>query len=299
MLDLNDMRSFAAVVEQGSFNAAAQALGMPNSSLSRRIAQLEDRLGVRLLQRSTRSFAVTELGQSFYQHCRGMMIEAQAAQDVASNALAEPCGTVQLACPITLLHMQVAGVLADYMQRYPQVQVKVMALNRAVDVIGEGLDLALRVRDEPLEDSELALRQLGTSEQWLVASPALIERLGPLQAPKDLRTWPSLAQAGEKTVWQLRQGEPAASLNVTHQPRMLCSDIETLKQAAESGLGVAQLPVQMVQEAVAQGRLQRLLPDWEVPGKNIHAVFPTRRGQLPAVRALLDMLAEAFAQQQR
>jgi len=294
MLDLNDMRYFAAVVEQGSFTAAAQALAVPKSSLSRRIGALEDELGVRLLQRSTRSLTVTELGQAFYQHCRAMLIEAQSAQEVAISAQAQPCGTVQLACPTALLQMQVGQVLADYLQRYPQVALKVLAVNRPVDVVAEGLDFALRVRDEPLQDSELALRPLGTSVQLLLAAPSLVAQQGQAQTPKDLAAWPSLDMAGESHSWLLRNAE-GQERRVKHQPRVQCSDLPTLLQAAKAGAGVVQLPALLAQPAVQAGQLVRVLPDWQLPSKNIHAVFASRRGQLPAVRVLLDMLAAAFA----
>jgi DNA-binding transcriptional LysR family regulator len=293
MLDLNDMRCFAAVAEHSSFTAAAQVLGVPKSSLSRRIAALEDQLGVRLLQRSTRSLAVSELGQAFYQHCSAMLIEAQAAQEVAMNALAQPGGTVQIACPTALLQLRVGALLADYLQRYPQVQLKVLAVNRVVDVIAEGVDIALRVRDEPLEDSELALRSLGQSQEFLLASPRLLGEYGQVASPADLAALPSLAVAGENPRWLL-QGADGKKRSVAHKPRLQCSDMNTLLQAATAGLGVVQLPAELVQTALAQGQLQRLLPDWGIAAKNIHAVFPSRRGQLPAVRALLDMLVAAF-----
>ena len=294
MLDLNDMRCFAAVVEQGSFTAAAQALDVPKSSLSRRIAALEDSLGVRLLQRSTRNLAVSELGLQFYQHCRAMLIEAQAAQDVAISALAQPCGSVTISCPVALLHMQVGAVLADYMQRYPTVGLKVLALNRAVDVIAEGVDIALRVRDEPLQDSELALRPLAQSQEWLVASPQLLAEYGAVLDPSDLRNLPSLSQVSDKPQWLLQDAQ-GKKRSISHQPRLQCSDMDTLLQAALAGLGVVQLPRPLVQAALDAGQLQRVLPDWQTPRKNIHAVFASRRGQLPAVRALLDMLVAAFA----
>jgi DNA-binding transcriptional LysR family regulator len=293
MLDLNDMRFFAAVAEQGSFTAAAKSLNVPKSSLSRRVLALEEELGARLLQRSTRSLAITDLGQQFYQHCRAMLIEAQAAQEVAISALAQPCGTVQIACPNALLHMRVGAVLADYMQRYPQVQLKVLAVNRVVDVVAEGVDFALRVREEPLEDSELALRPLGSSPEWLVASPALLKEYGQPASPADLSALPSLAQMAEQQRWQLQDTE-GKKRSVTHSPRLQCSDMNTLRQAAIAGLGVVQLPVDLVQHAIAAGDLQRVLPDWQIPPKNIHAVFASRRGQLPAVRVLLDMLQAAF-----
>lgn len=294
MLDLNDMRCFAAVVEQGSFTAAAKALDVPKSSLSRRIGALEDTLGVRLLQRSTRHLTVTELGLQFYQHCRAMLIEAQAAQEVAISALAQPCGTVHIACPTALLHMRVGAVLAAYLKQNPQVQMKVLAVNRVVDVIAEGLDIALRVRTDPLEDSELALRPLGQDEQWLLASPELLEQAPSVQSPADLAKLPSLGMAGETHNWVLTAADGKKHTQ-SYQPRLQCSDMDTLLQAAVAGQGVVQLPAYFARQALQEGHLERVLPAWQLPSKNIHAVFASRRGQLPAVRALLDLLAAEFA----
>ncbi len=294
MLDLNDMRCFAAVAEQGSFTAAAQVLDVPKSSLSRRIAALEDKLGVRLLQRSTRSLTVTELGQAFYQHCRGMLIEAQAAQEVALHALAQPSGSVHIACPTALLHMRVGALLTAYLQQNPQVQLKVLAVNRAVDVIGEGVDIALRVRPEPLQDSDLALRSLAQDEQCLLAAPDLLAQSPSVEKPADLAKLPSLGLASESHSWTLTPAGGGKAQTVAYQPRLQCSDMDTLLQAAVAGLGVVQLPAFLAQNALAQGALQRVLPAWQLPVKTIHAVFPSRRGQLPAVRALLDMLAAEF-----
>lgn len=294
MLDLNDMRYFAAVVEQGSLTAAGRFLQMPKSTISRRLAALEAALGVRLLQRSTRSVVVTPLGQQFYRHCRAMLQEADAALATAAQAQAAPMGVLRLACPVGLLHMQVAQVLADYMVRYPAVELQVLALNRAVDVIAEGVDVALRVRPDPLQDSDLALRPLGQSPQTLVASPGLLARCGQPQQPQDLLACPSLAAYSGEAVWSLRTPDGATEL-WPHQPRLRCSDMATLLQAAEAGLGVVQLPENWVQASLAAGRLQRALPNYSLPALNIHAVFPSRRGMLPAVRLLLDGLSACFA----
>ncbi len=169
--DLNELYYFAQVVEHGGFAPAGRALGIPKSKLSRRVALLEERLGTRLLQRSTRSFAVTEVGQRYYQHCRAMLIEAEAAEESAALAHAEPCGVVRVSCPVALLAARVGGMLGEFMRRYPQVELLVDETNRRVDVVGEGLDLAIRVRPPPLQDSELVLRTLAERRQCLVAAP--------------------------------------------------------------------------------------------------------------------------------
>src|SRR6478735_6979604 len=147
LADLNDLRFFAAVVEHGGFSAASRALGVPKSRLSKRVALLEERLGVRLLQRTTRRFAVTEIGERFYAHCRAALEEAQAAQDVVDELRAEPRGTVRMSCPVSLVQTIVAHVLPDFLAAYPKVQVRVLSSKRREDVIGAGFDLQIRVRD--------------------------------------------------------------------------------------------------------------------------------------------------------
>jgi len=165
---------FVQVVEHHGFAPAGRALDIPKSKLSRRIGILEERLGVRLVQRSTRKFSVTEIGQSYYQHCKAMLVEAEAAQEVIDRTRAEPQGLVRVACPVALLHFQIGPMLARFMADHPRVQVHLDATNRRVDVIQEGFDLALRVRFPPLEDSDLVMKILGESTQCLVASPALL-----------------------------------------------------------------------------------------------------------------------------
>jgi len=158
MHDLNDLYFFAQVVEHNGFAAAARVLGMPRSRLSRRIGLLEDRLGVRLLQRSTRRFTVTEIGLEYYRHCVAMLVEAEAAQDTIERARAEPRGIVRLSCPSSVLYFQVGEMVARFMATCPNVQVHLEAVNRPVDVIGEGFDIAIRVRFPPLEESDLVMR---------------------------------------------------------------------------------------------------------------------------------------------
>lgn len=294
--DLNDLYYFVHVVEHAGFAPAGRALGVPKSKLSRRIGMLEERLGVRLLQRSTRSFSVTELGMAYYSRCKAMLVEAEAAQTIVEATHAEPCGTVRLSCPIGLLHALVGPMLTDFAVRYPGVNIQLVGMNRAVDVIAEGLDLALRVRPVPLHDSDLLMRVLGYATQCLVASPALLQRHGTPASPVDLAAWPSLGYgpAMEGNAWTLH-GPEGVQASQHHSPKFVTSDMVTLRHAALAGVGVVQLPLMMVREQLADGSLVRVLPGWSPPRELIHAAFPTRRGLIPAVRSLLDYLAEQFA----
>lgn len=301
MQDLNDLFYFVQVVEHQGFAPAGRALGIPKSKLSRRIAVLEERLGVRLVQRSTRRFSVTELGQNYYRHCKAMLVEAEAAQELIDLTRAEPQGIVRVACPVALLHFQIGAMLARFMASHPRVQLRLEATNRRVDVIQEGFDIALRVRFPPLEDSDLVMKVLGESRQCLVASPALLEQHPPLRVPADLHGVPSislgldLARTRSEHVWQL-DGPDGGAVVVTHTPRLVTDDMMALRLAALAGVGVVQLPTMTIRDEFRAGTLRRVLPDWAPQSGIVHAVFPSRRGLLPAVRELIDYLAVEFEQ---
>lgn len=295
MQDLNDLYYFVQAVDHGGFAPAGRVLGMPKSKLSRRIATLEDRLGVRLIQRTTRRFAVTDVGRSYYDHCKAMLVEAEAAQEVIDATRAAPRGVIRMTCPVTLLHAHIGSMLADFMALYPQIVVQLEATNRRVDLVSEAVDIAVRVRPPPLEDSGLVMRVLADRGQCLVASPLLIKKLGFPASPADLNGWPSLGIGSPQQPfsWTLF-GPDGAQAEVPHAPRLITTDMIAIRTAALAGVGVVQLPRLMVREQIADGALVRVVPDWSPRREIIHAVFPTRRGLLPSNRALVDYLAERF-----
>ncbi|MDF3831298.1 MULTISPECIES: LysR family transcriptional regulator [unclassified Pseudocitrobacter] len=294
MQDLNDFAWFVQVVDHGGFAAAGRALDQPKSKLSRRIAQLEARLGVRLIHRTTRHFTVTDVGQTFYQHCKAMLVEAEAAQDAVATLQSEPRGTVRIVCPVTLLHVHIGPMLARFMVRYPGVNVQLEATNRRVDVVAEGIDVAIRVRPRPFEDSDLVMRVLADRGHRLVASPELVARMGKPLAPASLSSWPGLSPgAGKQHRWEL-SGPEGARAEVWFTPRMITSDMLALREAAIAGVGIVQLPLLMVREQLASGELVSVLDEWQPRREVIHAVFASRRGLLPSVRALVDYLAEEY-----
>ena len=297
MQDLNDMRYFAEVVERGSFSAASRALGLPKSRLSRRIAELESRLGVRLMQRTTRRLALTEVGELFYRHCAAVRDEADMAAETVARLQAEPRGVVRMSCPTTLLEVRVGTMLGEFLRRHPKVDLHLDATNRAVDVIGEGIDLALRVRPPPLEDSELVLKVLGTGRQCLVASPALLAARGQPTSPAELMGYPSmdLGLPQNQHIWNLH-GPNGEHVAVHHQPRLVTRGMLALRDAALAGVGLVQLPKMLTGELVASGALVHVLDGWAPREEIIHAVYPSRRGMLPSVRALLAFLADGFGQ---
>jgi DNA-binding transcriptional LysR family regulator len=296
MQDLNDLYFFVQVVDHGGFAPAGRALSLPKSRLSRRIAALEDRLGVRLIQRSTRRFSVTEIGQVYYAHCKAMLVEANAAQEAIEITRAEPCGIVRVTCPIALLDATVSKMLAGFMALYPGVEIHLEATNRRVDVVSEGVDIAIRVRPPPLKDSDLVMRVFGERRQCLVASPALFQQHDKPKVPADLSALPSLALGSPQSdhAWDLL-GPDNARANIKHKPRLVTGDMTTLRDVAMAAVGIVQLPNMMVKHELASGDLLRLLPDWAPRADIAHAVFASRRGLLPSVRALIDFLAERFA----
>ncbi|BCL74723.1 LysR family transcriptional regulator [Jeongeupia sp. HS-3] len=295
--DLNDLFFFAQVVDHQGFAPAGRALGVPKSKLSRRVAVLEERLGVRLIQRSTRRFSVTEIGQNYYNHCKAMLVEAEAAQQAIDLMRSEPQGVVRMACPVALLHTRIGAMVGEFMAENPKVSVHLEATNRRVDVIGEGLDIAIRVRVPPLKNSDLVMKVLGERTWCTVASPALLAKCTAPLVPADLCALPTLdwGPAQQEHVWHL-EGPGGAKAAVHHTPRLVTDDMIALRHAAIAGAGIVQLPFMMVRDEITAGLLVALLPEWAPKGGIIHAVFPSRRGLLPSVRKLIDFLAMRFAQ---
>jgi DNA-binding transcriptional LysR family regulator len=295
MQDLNALFYYVQVVDHGGFAQAGRALGIPKSKLSRKISQLEEQLGVRLIQRSTRRFTVTEVGQDYYRHCKAMIVEAEAAQEAIDLTRTDPCGIIRLTCPGPLLEMSVNAMLAEFMARYPRVELHLEATSRRVDVVGEGVDIAIRVRPGPIEDSDLVMRVLGERGQSLVASPVLLKQLGAPKTPVELTRFPSLELGVPESehAWTLFSAEGAQE-TVRHKPRFITRDIFALRAAAVAGVGIVQLPLMTMRDEIKSGELVRILPDWAPHRDIVHAVFASRRGLLPSVRALIDFLAEKF-----
>ena len=294
--DLNNLFFFAKVVDFGSFTAAAEALGLQTSKLSRRVGALENELGVRLLNRTTRKLSLTEAGKTFHRHCLALIAEAEAAKDAINQTLSAPRGVVRLSCPTGLLQGGVANILAKYLSAHPQVSIALEATNRRVDVIDEGIDIAIRVRVPPLEDSDLAMRSFGGSQMILVASPALVTTHGQPRALTDIGRMPTLSMGtvGKEHSWHFIDAAAKPAVLI-HTPRLSTDDLFTLRRAAIQGVGVACLPALVVTDDLSGGALVRLIPSLSSRAGVVHAVFPSRRGMVPAVRSLLDSLSEGFA----
>lgn len=292
MQDLNDLYYYSIVVEKGGFAAAGRALDIPKSRLSRRIAQLEERLGVRLLQRSTRRFAVTDAGQRFYRHCQTVIAEAQAAEEAVAEMTTEPRGLVRVSCPVSITQNVMTEILPEFCEKYPQVRILMLSTNRRIDLINEGVDIAIRVRFKLDTDADLVLRTFGRSSARLVASPAYLDKHGRPNGPDELSRYATISISElENQSWEF-SGADGATHRLEHQPRIMCGDFPLVLAAAARGLGIALLPESVCARAVAAGELEVLLPEWSPPEGIVHCVFPSRRGLLPAVRALIDWLAE-------
>lgn len=299
MFDLNDLYYFAQAVTHGGFAQAGRALGEPKSKLSRRVAELEERLGVRLIQRSTRQFIVTDAGRAYYEHCKAMLEEAQAAQDTIDAVQAEPRGILRVSCPIGLLHAHMSSIVADFMAQHLRVAVHLEATNRVVDPIAEGIDVAIRVRPPPQQASGLVLRTLSRRSLSLLASPKLIERQGIPREPADLAHWPTLGWGSPQMeqFWELL-GPTGDKVVLRHTPRYVTTDMIALRYAAVAGVGLGLFPLIFTPSQLAEGSLVKVLPQWTFPKDTIHALIPSRRGLLPSVRMFLDYVAKRYDEMQ-
>lgn len=293
MQDLNDMLFFAEVVDRGGFAAAGRALNIPKSKLSRRVAELETRLGVRLLQRTTRKLSLTQAGEIYHRHCVAMREQAEAADEAVAQVQDEPRGTVRVTCPVTLAQTTIGPLLPRFLAAHPQVRIDMQVSNRVVDLVQEGVDVALRVRANLDDSGTLVIKNLGPTHGALVASPQLLQRFGQPGGPEALRQLPTVAMsaADGRATWHLH-GPRGAHHELQHHPVYTADDLFTLKLAVLQGTGMSVLPDYLCTDELRSGELVPVLPGWEPPEARVLAVFPSRRGMVPAVRRFLDFLGD-------
>jgi DNA-binding transcriptional LysR family regulator len=293
MQPLDDFYYFAKVIEHGGYAKASRALSIPKSRLSRHVAALESRLGVRLVNRSTRRFVVTEVGQEVRRHAVAMLAEADAAVEAVEFVRAEPCGVVKVSCPVALAQVTMAQYLPEFLARYPKIRLLLYATNRRVDVLNEGFDVAMRVRTVPTGEDGLVMRTFGSSSNFLIASPEYLKERGRPERPDQIAQHATLSFTPEsdRQTWELFDAD-GASVRIEHTPRLVCHDFPVLRAAVLAGLGIALLPESVVRADVDSGKLEQVLPAWTLPLGVFHLVFPTRRGLLPSVRAFIDFLGE-------
>jgi len=288
-LDLDEILVFTRVVQGGSFTAAARALGMPKSTVSRKLSELEARVGARLLQRTTRTSSLTDIGRVYYEHCVRIVAEVEEAELAVKNLQATPRGLLRVTVPLAL--SMLGPVLAEYLMRYPDVRIELLCTDRRVDLIEERFDLALRAGETP--DSSVIGRRLGQIRRRLVAAPQVAKKLGKLKDLSDLESKPCLAFAPEGSTWQLERGAKSATVAV--RPRLVVNDYEMLRSVARAGFGIALLPEHLCADDLRDGRLVPVLDSWSAPEVPVFALYPSARHLTPTVMALLELLRQKLS----
>ena len=299
MNSFNEINIFKAIVERGSFVAASKLLDIPKATVSRKIDELETRLGVRLLQRTTRKMHLTEAGQAYYEHCERILAEIEDAERAVGQLSSTPRGNLRITAAFSVGAQFLGRLLPEFARRYPEVRVTLLLSNSVVDLVEDNFDLALRVGN--LADSSYASRPLGQLRSRLYASPAYLEEMGLPQSPNDLARHRSIAlvprdERGTRFGWRLEEAAQARkkpfALDAAIEPLMVCNDPEPAIQAAIGGEGITFVPGLFVAEALRGGQLVRVLPQWQGLESPLSAVYPSRRGLSPKVRVFIDFLGE-------
>jgi DNA-binding transcriptional LysR family regulator len=289
MRDLNDIAIFVRVAQQGSFSRAAQALGMPVSTVSRRVSALEDELGVTLLQRSTRKLSLTAQGRAYLDQCSEPLNELQDAERALTQAQREPEGLLRLSVPVILGQAPFFAFLSAFMRAHQGIRVDLQISNAFVDLIGENIDVAIRYGD--LHDSSLVARPIGTSVRHVVATPGYLEGRKLPQAPADLASHACVMinARNNEAEWVLLKGRRSARVRVSGP--MASHDFNSVSAFVYAGHGIGFLPSAYCDGQVARGELVRLLPAWSSPVIPVHAVYPTRRFTPRRLQVFLEALA--------
>lgn len=292
-MDLNEIVVFARVVQAGSFVRAARELDMPKSTVSRKVLELEQRLGARLLQRTTRTLHLTDIGRTYYEHAERILAEVEAADAAVGQLQGEPRGLLRVSAPLNFSDL--GPICERFLARHPEVRLEIVCSDRLVDVVAEGFDVAVRVGR--LSDSSLIARPLAVMRSVLVASPTLLQSGKPLPtSPEQLPRWPCLAfgSAAERSAWEL-SSRSGKTVSIRLEPRFVVNDFEVLSSAAVAGLGLALLPAERCVVHVREGRLRRLLPEWSAIERPLSAVYPSGRHLSPKLTAFLSHLVESFS----
>lgn len=294
--DADDLLLFARVMEAGSFSRAAERVHWPKSTVSRRIAALEVRLGEKLLQRTTRKLSLTDFGAGVLEHARAVAAEVDGALALALHRQQKPSGRLRVSMPADFAQNVAAAMLAEFAIQYPDVQLELDLTPRRVDIVGEGFDLAIRMGDLG-ENSQLTARRLATTQWGLYASPAYLARVGEPQLPQALEAMHALmllGRTGDPVPWRLCH-DGGEVVVVRPVQRTLANAPSLLAQLAEAGAGIAGIDRLYVSDALRLGRLQRLMPQWQLPGSTAWAVFPERRLMPLRTRVFLEAISALLA----
>jgi DNA-binding transcriptional LysR family regulator len=286
--DLEGMALFVSIVEQGSISAAGRVLGMPKATVSRGLAALEDRLGLQLLNRSTRSLSLTDGGKAFYRRCSPLVKEAFAAEAEVLAATGTPAGRIRMTAAVGLGQIVLMPHLAAFLDHHPKVSLDLVFSDRHVELIEEGFDLAVRLGRLP--DSTLIARRLRAYPRLLAASPAYLADAPALMEPDDLRRHNCILVTPDRETWTLIAGEREVAIRVPW--RLAVENILAVRAAAVAGHGIAMLPGYVVDDDLAAGTLVTVLPSVTVPPVTANIIFPQQQPQALAVRRLIDFLIE-------
>ena len=293
MIDLNEIAVFVRVVEAGSFAGAARSSTLPTTTISRRVRKLEDRLGVRLLQRTTRSLSLTDAGRAYYDACSSGLEVIQAADQNAAERQTEPAGVIRLSAPGDFAASLFADVVAEFLSRYPKVKVEVLLTDERLDLIASGIDIALRTGQ--LQDSALVARKLGPTQRLFYASPNYIGAKGKPQVPSDLRQHDCIIVGNSlgNASWMVEG--PTGTESVSVSGRVSANTIQFALRAAVAGLGIALLPTAVAARQIRSGHLTALLKGYGSPRGGLYLVYPSAQHLSAAVRALIDHFVASFA----
>lgn len=288
-MDLNEILIFTRVAQAESFAQAARELGMPKSTVSRKVAELEERLGARLVHRTTRKLSLTDAGRIYFDHGLRVLAELEAAELSVSRMQEVPRGRLRVTAPVGFAWL--GGIVSDFLRLHPEVEVSLLCTDRVVDLVEEGFDLAIRAGK--LADSSLVAKRLGEERWVLVASAEYLAKEKAPESPSDLESHDCLVFVGsvtKRTSWALeRDGEV---VHVPIRPRLRVNDIDMVKDATLAGLGIAMLPHTRCHAELRRKRLRPVLPEWHAPAAPIHAVYPSTRHLSPKVRAFIDHLSD-------
>ncbi|HEX3851361.1 MAG TPA: LysR family transcriptional regulator [Polyangiaceae bacterium] len=291
MQDLNEIAIFARVVREQSFTKAARALGLPKSTVSERVSRLEERLGVRLLERTTRHVRPTAAGAAYYERAARVVAEIEEANAAITDIHRSPKGLLRVGSPLLFGHAFLGDFVADFLVENPEVEVELIVADRRFDVVEEGLDLAIHVLG-PIEAS-LVARKIGVAERMCVANPSYLEKHPPPATPKELLKHSCLVSSNDRrATWVFSKDGRSESIAI--QGRYSVNSVQLALSAALRGAGVAVLPAFFCAEAVRAGRLTQVLDDWSVGRSEIHIVYPGSRHLSARVRLFVDALVERF-----
>ena len=289
-MDVNELRVFAQVVQTGSFTAAAAALGMPKSTVSHKLSELEARLETRLVQRTTRTLSLTDAGRMYFDYCLRILAEIEAADHAVASLRDTPRGRLRVT--MFMNAGLLADVLAGFMKEYPEVQLDVLCTGRTVDLVEERFDVGIRAGALP--DSSLVARHLPTVHRYVVATPCYPRRRGRPRRPVDLEQHDLLLFGTGTTSVNMRFSRKAKRTEIALPARLLVSDTDILHTAAVAGLGIAILPGFLCTAELRSKRLVRLLADWTLPATPVHAVYPSTRHLSAKVKAFVEYLQRSM-----